>query len=466
MTTHRLDYISAKMEEFPDLPREVFFKEDLLRLGLSLGDALRAGGGTLSQPGRNDVAPQDDAQAYQEKSYFIFSFDRTPITGMAQQENLRAPEEIALTGGPFGLRRTIVSVRLNPASPYLLGRAPEGEDSGYALWLDGQLVARVELPPKPAHYGRMLASGKPVVEIAPVIEWGYLIYLTAFRRCQYVGTDQECRFCDINANFDQQRAAGRVYTTVKDVEEIIEALDMIASADTRAKAYTLTGGSVTSQLRGQSESDFYLRYAQAIEAKYPGRWIGKAVMQAMPAEQLRPFRDAGIRIYHPNYEVWDEKLFAWLCPGKSSYIGRQTWIDRILGAREVFGAANVIPNFVGGVEMARPHGFANVEDAVRSTGAGLDFFMSHGITPRFTTWCPEPLSDLLRGELQEPAPLDYHLRLLQTYRDTLAKHKLAPPPGYGAPGAGNAVFSVSAFMDVLPASPPEAVQSHASAAKS
>jgi hypothetical protein len=31
---------------------------------------------------------------------------------------------------------------------------------------------------------------------------------------------------------------------------------------------------------------------------------------------------------------------------------------------------------------------------------------------------------------------------------------LEPPPGYGAAGAGNAVFSVSSFMDVLA---PEAV---------
>jgi hypothetical protein len=103
---------------------------------------------------------------------------------------------------------------------------------------------------------------------------------------------------------------------------------------------------------------------------------------------------------------------------------------------------------VAGVEMAKPHGFESVEDAVRSTSEGLDFFMSHGVTPRFTTWCPEPLSNL--GS-QEPAPLEYHLRLLRSYRDTLAKYHLAPPPGYGPPGAGNALFSVSSFMDVLPA---------------
>ena len=428
--TTRLHYLEQLMLQFPDLPPEVFFKEDLLRLGLSLGWEKEP-----AAPGGN---------SYQHKSYFIFSFDRTPIEKMAQQENLRAPEEIALIGGPRNFRRTIVSVRLNPASPYRLENTVEG----FLLYLDGEPLCPIDVPPEPEHYRRSLASGKPVSEIAPVIEWGYLIYLTVFRRCQYVGTDQECRFCDINPNFDQQRAAGRVYTTVKGLDEVLEALDIIAATDTRSAAYTLTGGSVTSSLRGFSEADFYVQYATAIEKRFPGRWIGKAVVQAMPQEELKKFRDAGIRIYHPNYEVWDARLFEWLCPGKTSYIGRRLWIDRILGAREIFGASCVIPNFVAGIEMAKPRGFQSVEEAVRSTSEGLDFFMSHGVTPRFTTWCPEPLSNL--GS-QEPAPLEYHLRLLQSYRDTLAKHRLAPPPGYGPPGAGNAVFSVSSFMDVLPA---------------
>ena len=35
------------------------------------------------------------------------------------------------------------------------------------------------------------------------------------------------------------------------------------------------------------------------------------------------------------------------------------------------------------------------------------------------------------------------------YREALEQHGLQPPPGYGPPGAGNAVFSVSSFMDTL-----------------
>jgi hypothetical protein len=175
------------------------------------------------------------------------------------------------------------------------------------------------------------------------------------------------------------------------------------------------------------------------------------VVQALHKEEVQRLFDTGVQIYHPNYEVWDRRLFEILCAGKARYIGWDEWMRRILDAATVFDPANVIPNFVAGVEMSRPDGFDRVTDAIRSTGEGLDFFMSHGISPRFTTWCPEPLSVL--GRDQGGAPLEYHVRLLRAYRDTHAKYHLPTPPGYGAPGLGKAVFSVSAFMDVLPPEP-------------
>jgi hypothetical protein len=98
--------------------------------------------------------------------------------------------------------------------------------------------------------------------------------------------------------------------------------------------------------------------------------------------------------------------------------------------------------------MAKPFGFATVDEAIASTAEGLDYFMSRGVTPRFTTWCPEPATPLGRDN-PEGAPLEYHIRLLEVYRETLEKHGLKPPPGYGVAGPGNAVFSVSSFMDTL-----------------
>lgn len=430
----RTDMIESLMARFPQVPREAVIKEDLLRGGIAFDES------ALSDNEAGDVKP---------KSYFIFSFDHRTLPELGAAALRRPPEEIVLTGGPYGLRRTVVSVRVNPASPY---RVAAGEDGMLGLWLDGVRIADVGLPPMPEYYRHKLSNGKSVMEVAPTIQWGYLIYLTVFRVCQYFGAKQECQYCDINHNWRQHKAAGRPYTGVKQLDEILEALEIIDRYDTAkaSKAYTLTGGAITSQVGGKDEADFYGQYAKAIEERFPGRWTGKVVAQALPREDVQRFYDYGVRIYHPNYEVWDKRLFELYCPGKEQYIGRDEWHRRILESAEVFGARNVIPNFVAGVEMAEPFGFRSVDEAIESTTEGLRYFMSHGITPRFTTWCPEPTTPLGKANPQG-APLEYHIRLLESYRATMEEFGLSSPPGYGPAGPGRAVFSVSSFMDSLPA---------------
>jgi hypothetical protein len=421
-----LSEIETLAERNSDIPIEVIVKEDLLRRGISWSPEALA------------VAAE-----YKQKAYFIFSFDMVPISGMENKENLKAPEEVRLTGGPYNFRPVVVSVRLNPDSPYRV----EPEGNSLMLKLAGDAVACVELQKTPEYYGKKLSNGRQIMEVAPTIEWGYLIYLTMFRQCQYPADGEGCLYCDINENYRQQKNAGRPYAPVKSVEEVIEALDIIASMDCGGKAYTVTGGSITGTLEGKSEIDFYVRYPEAIERRRPGRWISKMAIQALPKDDVKRLKDAGVQIYHPNFEIWDARLFEKYCPGKARHIGRDEWIRRILDAADIFGPENVIPNFVAGVEMAAPAGFETIDEAIASTSEGLEFFMSRGISPRFTTWCPEPLSAL--GKKRQGAPLEYYIRLLRVYRDTRAKYKLPAPRGYGEPGLGKAVFSVSSFMDIL-----------------
>ncbi len=420
------------MARFPNIPREAVLKEDLLRSGIDFDAS------ALTDNLDGEVKP---------KSYFIFSFDQKPLTELGEAATRRPPEEVALTGGSYELRRTIVSVRVNPESPYRVARGDDGE---LRLALDDRLIADVGVPPLPEYYRHGLANGKTVMETAPTIQWGYLIYLTVLRLCQYFGAKEECGFCDINHNWRQHRKAGRPYTGVKPVDDVLEALALIDRYDTTktSKAYTLTGGSITSTVDGLAEADFYGHYAQAIEERFPGRWIGKLVAQALPRADVQRYKDYGLTIYHPNYEVWDKRLFALISPGKQRYVGREEWHRRIFDAAEVFGPRYVIPNFVAGVELAKPIGFSSIDQAIASTTEGLDYFMSRGIIPRFTTWCPEPTTPLGRDN-PNGAPLEYHVRLLEAYRETLEHHGLEPPPGYGPAGPGNAVFSVSSFMDTL-----------------
>jgi hypothetical protein len=86
---------------YPDIPLEAIVKEDLLRRGMAW------------EPEALHVAA-----SFKRKAYFIFSFDMVPISEMGQQEHSKAPEEIRLIGGNYNFQPVIVSVRLNPDSPY------------------------------------------------------------------------------------------------------------------------------------------------------------------------------------------------------------------------------------------------------------------------------------------------------------------------------------------------------------
>jgi hypothetical protein len=414
-----------KMErEYKQIPMEAILKQDVLRIGINF-------------------TPESLSKSeFKAKDYFIFSFDHTPVANQSDKIVYKTPEEIKVRGGYFHLAPTIISTRNNPDSPYLVKLINEKPH----LVLDETDLGELEFPPIPSWYQHKTKTGKIPGEIAPVIEWGYLIYLTVFRNCQYFGKEEECAYCDINHNYRQQKNAGRPYTGVKDIEDILEVLSWIDKEDTIAKVYTITGGSVTSTLKKKNEVDFYLEYPIEIEKRFPGRWMGKLVAQAFEKEDCKKFSDAGIKVYHPNYEVWDKELFKKICPGKESYVGRDTWIRRIVESAEVFGPSYVIPNFVAGVEISEPYGFRTVREAVQSTTEGLEFFMSKGIMPRFTAWCPEPFTTL--GTQAGPT-LEYFCELLTSWKNTFEKYNLPTPPGYGEPGVGKAVFSVSAFMDVI-----------------
>ncbi len=407
-----LDFFIDKYGSY--LNPEAIIKEDILRQGVYFGE----------------VNPEEN---FSSKSYFIFSFN---VDNDGDVIKKKYPEEIALINGPYNLRRTIISVRINKTSPYSV--VYDKESKSYKLYEKSYMLKKTE-------------SGKSVRDVAPTIEWGYLIYLAVFRMCQYFEDGNECAFCDMNSNYLNQKKSNKNYSAVKSVEDILSALSVISeSEDSNAGAYTLTGGSIIDEIKfkGDTEIDFYVRFLEAIEDRFKGRWISKVVVQAHTKENLMRLKTAGAYIYHTNFEVWDKDLFDKICPGKSKYIGRDEWIKRIIDAVSIFGEYKVIPNFVAGVELSKPYGFSDIDLAVNSTAEGLDFFMSRGVIPRYTTWCPEKTSRL--GKMgNTSAPLEYYVKLLLKWHELHYKYNLPIPEGYGEAGPGKAEFSVSAFMDAF-----------------
>ena len=76
-------------------------------------------------------------------------------------------------------------------------------------------------------------------------------------------------------------------------QDILTALERVDASDSESRAYTLTGGSVTSTLQGKNEVEFYAQYVEAIETRFPGRWISKVVTQAWPIEDGQAAQGGG-----------------------------------------------------------------------------------------------------------------------------------------------------------------------------
>ncbi len=407
----RVAELEATFARYPDEPREVILKADLLSLGHWFSDAaLAASRGCLV------------------KSYRLFSYDLVPMEKMQRNESRRVPEFFTIFGGPYGLRPVIVQTTLNPSSPYLI----DVVEQRLVLRCGDELLAELRYPKPPAYYQQRFPDGTWYHEI---IAFGF--FITAFRACQYWGPKEECRFCDINRNLRQMQRS-RDFTLnapVKPVDYVRSVADSVAAeqfAQVGAPpeiSFLITGGTVVDKLHGKSEDDFYAEYVRAVRHGDTRRHVSLQT-NAKPKATLEWFRDLGVSSHHANMEVWDPKLFAWLCPGKHRQVGRDEWVRRLIDSVDVFGPGEVKPLFVGGVEMARPHGFKTVDEAVESTAAGVDFLMSHGVVPRFNQWRREFGSPLVEGCEQPPIPLDYTIRLMRRRYESWKRYKL-PLPNMG-----------------------------------
>ncbi len=407
----RIDTLEQNFAAFPEEPKEVVLKCDLLSLGHWFSDAaLEAARGSLI------------------KSYRLFSYDMVPMADMDRGEARRVPEFFTILGGRYGLRPVSVQTSLSPDSPYLL----DVVDGRLVLTCGGEVLCEARFPKPPKYYERAFEDGTRYDE---VIAFGF--FITAFRACQFFGPKEECRFCDINKNLRQmQRSADfTLNVPVKPLDMVARVADAVAAeaatrpAGQRDVSFLITGGTIRKTLHGLDEDSFYEGYVRAVKADDPQRHVSLQTV-AKERKVLEHFRSLGVRSHHANMEVWDPRLFAWICPGKDKLVGRDEWIRRLIDSVEVFGPGEIKPLFVGGIELARPHGFRTVDEAVESTAAGVDFLMSHGVVPRFNQWRREFGSRLVSEHPQPPVPLAYYLKLMRRRYESWKKYQL-PLPNMG-----------------------------------
>ena len=382
--------LSEVVAKHPRMPRLIAIKIDAQRRGVHYTD--------------NALASLD--ASVQMRSPYLF--------GSRDGEIKPLPESILLRDG--------TSILTDPTpldqNPYLVDLV----DGKLALVDDGQVIEFIELWPKPLYYDKTTSSGIPMSHIVSARPQRLNIFQSSY--CHFWADGKECRFCDIVNHTKQQKNELGVPSRLKP-EDVSETIREALKEPGRFTGMCLTAGSV---LKGREifdhEVDFYIETLQAIGEnfkvkKFPSQLIASAFNEKQLA---RLYEETGLMSYTSDLEVLGEEKFNWICPGKAESVGYREWLNRLVRAVDIFGRGNVGTGLVGGVELARPHGFTSEKDALASTLEEAEKLAEQGVTTVYIVWVPRPGSYF--RDQQNPS-LEYFVQLALGLHELRVKYNLS-----------------------------------------
>jgi len=377
-------------DKFPDVAPAIITKTELVRVGETFSKAAIE---AFNEP--NDIL---------FKGFWLFSYDR----GEPVLYGEKIPAFIRLQDGSRVQQRTYKN------SPYLIDYI----DGKFMLCDESGPLEEVGFEIRPRYFNRLLPDGTPMGAIVQCTR--DLLFITLNKYCEMFRNGNQCLYCDFNAQTKAQKKGGEALVVRKDPEVVADVLE-IAFSELRFRHIFITGGTILSTYKGKSEIEYYCEHLNTIRKRLKVWYPAHFQCGAQTEDNWKRIHDTGVGAVEPNMEVWDKRLFEIICPGKAKFIGYDEWIKRTIKAVDFFGPENVVPNFVTGVEMAKPMGFETVSSALKSTLGGWDFLMSHGVIPRMDMWCIEPGSKLAEHNL-EPPPLEYYIEVEKGYLELREKH--------------------------------------------
>lgn len=265
-------------------------------------------------------------------------------------------------------------IYINPGSPFLLRR----EAKTLYLYLNEFRLFPVEFERRPAYYSAATSTGVPMRYIGPHrLERQVLIEYNAY--CHFFAQKAACLFCGIVAERPLLTSRYKEYfgASPSEVAEVVEA----AYRDGVCTEMQITGG----VLPGRAEVGYIIEVGQAIRERLgvgaiPG---SQAVLAPPPSlKEVEALRKAGWQGVAFNLEVWDEKLWPGIVPGKASLMSREDWLKALEYAVQVFGKGQVASVLVAGLESKR------------SFLAGVEWLAERGIYGVPIPWAPAPSSAL------------------------------------------------------------------------
>ncbi|NJD53967.1 MAG: radical SAM protein [Candidatus Methanoperedens sp.] len=279
--------------------------------------------------------------------------------------------------------------------------------------LDGnEPLAQGDFVSTPEYYGKKTSNGTPMEKVSESTEDALSFQPYAY--CHFWENGNHCKYCSLPKDYRKIHGGLNQLNPQDCYETVKEAL----KEQGRWQLIHLSSGSdFGGETPYDNEVNRYIEIITAIGKNFKSTFPVRLVSSAFSEDQLNRLAETGADIhYEPHIEVWDEKLFKWICPGKSKWFGRDYWINSAIKAVDVFGENHVCTQVVGGVETAQPYGFKTNDDALKSTFEGAEYFARHGVTISSTIWGVRKGSEFFREQQKRPN-LEYYVRLTQGLHD-------------------------------------------------
>jgi hypothetical protein len=199
-------------------------------------------------------------------------------------------------------------------SPYAVHRA----NGSYQLRLGDEVVAPVQLSPRPGWYERKTSSGKPMTRVG-TLQGTYLGVYPA-RVCEYWTAKPErvnCKFCSVGLNLGVDEA---------DQKSVDEVLEVVRAA--RAESGITYVDFNTGHYEGDTYLDILEPFIRRIKSEL-GLLVG---VQTPPHHDLRRYhglRELGVNRVSFCFEIFDPQAFREICPGKHAQYGLERYLEAI-----------------------------------------------------------------------------------------------------------------------------------------
>lgn len=295
---------------------------------------------------------------FKEQNHGLFGWDFEDHT------DIDLPDDFTLPDG------TVVQFRRNSHSPYLVTI----QDSKRVLTHHEGDICEVKWIPRPRYYNQQTSNGNKMVKIGQVGGEDCLFFCYQ-NYCSHFSNSEQCLFCNLVSTSETYNSVLKKKDT-QDIGEVARAAFM----EGNVKHVLLTGGCFNHQKEIQMVSNIVesIRDHTGLD-RVPGTILPSP---ARTKDELKGYYESGIQAIGFSMEIWDERLYQAICPGKSRSVSHEVFLNSIKNAVRIFGEGNVFGVFVMGLEPRET--FLQGVKTLANLGANIVPFV----------WSPNPGSKL------------------------------------------------------------------------